>query len=268
MSKSTQTLNAGLIVTSILLLGGIVWVWPSTQESSAPVIKTPFVVTRPSTTTPPAPSTKPSPVPPPTPETPFPVPPPTASIKNEVRLAVPFTSQAPEKNWDEPWQNACEEAALLMLDAYYKKYQLSPIFARDELLKVLAYEENLGYGGSIDMEKIKKVAIETLHLDRHGTLKIIEDPGVEDIKAYIAAKKPVLVVADGKKLPNPNFQGGGPAYHALIITGYTEDTFITNDPGTRLGKDFEYHIEDLMGAIRDWNGGNVKTGRRVILVVE
>src|SRR3989338_9267279 len=41
-----------------------------------------------------------------------------ADLPKSVNLAVPFTSQAPEKDWSQPWQAACGEAAGLMLDAY------------------------------------------------------------------------------------------------------------------------------------------------------
>ena len=37
-------------------------------------------------------------------------------------LEVPFTSQAPFGNWDEPYQEACEEAVMLMLMHYEKFY--------------------------------------------------------------------------------------------------------------------------------------------------
>ena len=49
-----------------------------------------------------------------------------AALPPQYFISVPFTSQAPEKNWEQPWQDACEEAAVLMLDAYYKNYNLSP----------------------------------------------------------------------------------------------------------------------------------------------
>lgn len=196
-------------------------------------------------------------------------------LPKQYNLAVPFTSQAPEKNWDEPWQDACEEASLLMLDAYYKNYKLSPLFAKDEILKMVKWEENKGWGNSIEIEKVKLMAEEYFHLStlalEHSSsrqIKIIENPTVDDIKKSIANDNPVLVVADGKVLPNSHFQNGGPDYHALIIRGYTESKFITNDPGTQFGEAFEYEYSDLMNAIRDWNNGDVKNGRRVVLVIE
>lgn len=191
----------------------------------------------------------------------------------EFLLSVPFTSQAPEKNWDQPWQDACEEAALLMMDAYYKNYNLSPLFVRDEILKMVDWEKEKSWGYSIEIEKVKEMASEYFSLDHLTTtspnhLRIIENPTIEQIKSSIINGNPVLVVADGKVLPNPHFRNGGPVYHALIIRGFDEDEFITNDPGTQFGENFKYKYEDLLNAIHEWNGGDVKNGRKVILVIE
>lgn len=185
---------------------------------------------------------------------------------NDLDLDVPYTSQAPEKIWEQPWEDACEEAAVLMLDAYYKGYALSPLSAKDELLKMISWEEQKGWGGSIEIEKIKLMMQDFLRIK--GTIKIIENPTVEIIKKYLRAGSPVLVVADGKTLPNKYFANGGPVYHALIIRGFVGDKFITNDPGVNRGRDFVFNIADVMNSIHDWNGGDVKQGRKVILVVE
>lgn len=187
-------------------------------------------------------------------------------LPKRLNLNVPFTSQAPEKNWDQPWQDACEEAAVLMLDAYYKGYNLSPLFAKDEILKMIAWEDARGWQYSIEIEKVKKL-IEG-YLGYQQKLKIVENPTISEIKRSVAAGHPVLVVAHGKALPNPYFRDGGPDYHALIIRGYTEDSFITNDPGTWRGENFVYKYEEMMNAIHDWNDGEVKSGREVILVVQ
>ncbi len=189
-----------------------------------------------------------------------------SSLPTEINLEVPFTSQAPEKNWDQPWQDACEEAAVLMLDAYYNNYGLSVLSAKDEILKMVNWQEELGWGRSIPIEKVEKLVEEFKTQDLR--FKIITNPTVQEIKRYIASGHPVLAVASGKKLPNPHFRNDGPEYHALIIRGYTEDSFITNDPGTQFGKNFQYKYNDLINAIHDWNDGDVESGQRVILVAE
>lgn len=180
------------------------------------------------------------------------------------QLAVPFTSQAPEQNWDQPWQDACEEAAILMLDAYHKGYKLSPLFARDEILKMIAWQDEQELGYSIAMTDLARLATNYSGF----RTKVIEQPTIDQIKTLISNNQPVLVVADGKALPNPYFSGDGPVYHALIITGYDEEGLITNDPGTKRGESFYYTYDALMNAIHDWNDGNVPQGQPVILTFE
>lgn len=189
---------------------------------------------------------------------------PEPSIPTELNLPVPFTSQAPERNWDQPWQDACEEAAVLMLDAYYKNYNLSPLFAKDEILKMVGWQDAQGWGYSIDATQM--VGLVSEYMSEQA--RIITDPTVDQIKQSVAAGHPVLVLAYGKALPNPFFSGDGPEYHALIIRGYTETEFITNDPGTWRGENFHYAYDDLMHAIHDWNGGDVPNGARTVLVLQ
>ncbi len=185
-------------------------------------------------------------------------------LPDTINLAVPFTSQAPEGNWDQPWQDACEEAAVLMLDAYYKQYDLSVLFAKEELQDMVDWEEAKSWGGSISIERVQQV---TEHYVGTGG-RIIQDPTVDQLKGLLAAGHPILAVADGKTLENPYFTNGGPVYHALVIKGYTPTHFITNDPGTRHGADFQYTYDNLISSLKDWNNGDVKQGRAVVMVLE
>ena len=191
----------------------------------------------------------------------------TAPLPPRIQLAVPFTSQAPEKNWDQPWQDACEEAAVLMMDAYYKKYGISPLFAKDEIIKMVEWEDKKNWEYSIPLQKIEQLF---QWYDGTGELntRIVKNPTVGELKRFLSEGKPVYVVADGKILPNPHFTNGGPEYHALVLTGYTETHFISNDPGTQHGEGFEYEYDDLLNSIADWNGNRVDHGRKVVLVVE
>jgi len=189
------------------------------------------------------------------------------SLPAEINLPVPFTSQAPEANWEQPWQDACEEAAVLMLDAYYKGYGLSVLTAKDEILKMVAWEDSKGWNYSIPIVDVNELAMDYI-APKDYSFHVIENPSVDDIKQFLANGHPVLVVAYGKDLPNPFFSGDGPEYHALVIRGYTDSQFITNDPGTKRGENFLYNYQDLMSAIHDWNGGDVQNGKAVIMVAK
>lgn len=186
--------------------------------------------------------------------------------EGDVNLDVPYTSQAPERNWADPWQNACEEAAVLMIDAYVRGYGLSPLSAKDEIIRMVKWQEERNWFTSINAADVQKFFVE--YLGYKKTVRVIENPTVEYIKQLLNEGKPVLALAHGKTLGNKYYSNGGPDYHAFVIRGYTKDKFITNDPGVNRGANFLFPIENVMKSLRDWNGGDVKNGTPVIIVVE
>lgn len=263
MRRKYTVLNTISVLITVFSLLGIVYLWyEEKKQGSEPlpvsVSHTEIVSQSPTSTKVPKPNT------------------PSSSVQKEevlpktFLLSLSFTSQAPEKNWDQPWQDACEEAAVLMMDAYYSDRNLDIPTAKNEILKMVEWEETQkGWGGSIEIEKIQGIFNEYLkYSSAKKTVSIIENPTIDQIKRFLVKGQPVLVVADGKILPNPHFRNGGPVYHALIIKGYTETEFITNDPGTQFGENFKYTYEDLLDSVRDWNGGDVKNGKRAMLVIE
>lgn len=192
----------------------------------------------------------------------------TDVLPKSLRLSVPFIPQAPKQNWDLPYQEACEEASILMVDAYYKK-ESNPTAAEADtrILDLVAWSAQR-YGP----ERIDTDAEETGEMAEEYFTNIQADvvafKDAKQIKEYLAKGYPVIIPADGKTLPNPNFRNGGPPYHMLVVKGYTADgKWITNDPGTRLGENFLYEEQALMDSIRDWNGGDVKNADPVILVL-
>ena len=188
-------------------------------------------------------------------------------IPLQFNLAVPFTSQAPTGNWDMPYQEACEEASSYMVAEYYKgtpSGKIDPNVADAAILAEVAFEEDY-LGTYLDTTAEQTAGFIGAYFGLHA--EVIENPTVDQIKAEIAAGRPVIVPAAGRELGNPNFTGIGPLYHMLVIKGYTEDQFITNDPGTRNGESYVYDIDVLMNAIGDWNGGDPANGaKRVIFV--
>ena len=39
----------------------------------------------------------------------------------------------------------------------------------------------------------------------------------------------------------------------LVIKGYLDNSFITNDPGTKRGENFIYSIDNLLLSLADWD---------------
>jgi peptidase C39-like protein len=196
---------------------------------------------------------------------PAPAPAPTTS---GVNLDVPFTSQAPHANWDMPYQEACEEASLMMVHAYIDGAgAFTPNEADRQILALVAWEEeHLGFYKDTTAEETARVAREYYG---HAKSRAVAITSMEDVKREVAKGNPVILPAAGKLLPNPYFSGDGPLYHMLVVKGYTKDgKIITNDPGTRRGADFLYDPAPLWNAVHDWNGGDVVNGAKVMIVVE
>ncbi len=172
-----------------------------------------------------------------------------ADYFDEYNLSVPFAPQAPFGNWDMPYQEACEEASLIMADAFFKGYSLSSEKMEQEIKNLVEWETGyFGYYQDTTTEEVVEIAKEYFGLES----EILFDVSVENIKKIISRGKLVIVPAAGRILPNPYFTGQGPIYHMLVIRGYTKDKFITNDPGTKRGEEFLYEYDDLLNAVHDW----------------
>jgi uncharacterized protein YvpB len=85
--------------------------------------------------------------------------------------------------------------------------------------------------------------------------KVITNYSVDSIKQSIANGVPVIIPTDGRLLHNPNFRGSGPPYHMIVIKGYDDKGFITNDPGTRNGESYYYPYQTVLDAVKNPEGG-------------
>lgn len=269
--------RAAIIVSAaVVLVGGtaIAYVFRGNlrdfaYQVSRPTLPPAIVYTPPTSTTPVAtttaptkPATKPDTKPAPTPA---PTPTPKPNSPAEINLSVPFMLQAPKQNWVQPFEDACEEASLLMVDAYYdgRRTGWSADEATRLILDVVAYEdETYGYNKDTTSEDVKNTA---KNFFNHPNVEIVEATEA-NIKSALANGNPVIAPAYGKGLLNPNFRNGGPIYHMLVIKGYTKDgQWITNDPGTRNGPDYLYPKQRLLDAIHELGK---EDGRKVVIVIK
>ncbi len=173
------------------------------------------------------------------------------SVSRNALLSVPFTIQAPDGDWSEPWNEGCEEAALLMADSYLKgnRSDQLPIVKTKQQIKDMVNWETKRFGSHKDLtaDEIAIVAKEYL-----GDQSTVHRPAtLSDIKNSLHEGRPVIVPAAGRLLENPYFKHPGPPYHVFVITGYENDQFITNENGTRHGWRYHYSSTTLNRALHD-----------------
>lgn len=167
-------------------------------------------------------------------------------------IRVPFTSQAPNGNWQEPWQSACEEASIVMIQNFYKDKGLSVEQARQQILAVFQLKKTTG-PASQD-ESLERIA----EIINSGNLiwqaRVVTEPSLNAIKTELAANHPIIAPVYAPLLHNPNYTSPGPLYHVIVITGYDDASgeFITNDPGTDKGQDNRYPYQVLLTAVHDY----------------
>lgn len=190
------------------------------------------------------------------------------TLPTDALLDVPFMVQAPFANWDALHQETCEEASLMMVHYFRQGKSFGSLQETDDELKALvAWETGRGYAYDVSLSELSRISRDYYSMTSG---RVILNPSVKDIQAEIAAGRPVIVPAAGRLLDNPNFTGGGPPYHMLVVRGYDDNGFITNDPGTRRGEGFRYTYSNLMDSIHDWTGNKatIASGQKAVLVFD
>ncbi len=183
-----------------------------------------------------------------------------------VEHQVPFFSQAPTGNWNGLFQNACEEAVILMVAAVRQFPYLTPFDIEKKLIEMVRHEEQQGIGSSMTLANTQKL----LKVSYGVESEMIEQPTIDVMKHYLQYRG-LIVPASGVVLANPQFRQPLPPYHMILIIGYDDATgeFIVNDPGTRFGESYRYSYDVVMDAMHDWTGSQatILRGEKRMLVV-
>ena len=171
-------------------------------------------------------------------------------VISEINLAVPFTIQSPDQKWNEPYKEGCEEASILMVQAFLKDDNITVDSALKDIGAMVDWQmEN--YDGHFDLTASTTINMAEEFLGLKA--RVINLNSVEDIKEIIKTGYPLILSSAGRELGNPNFTGEGPLYHMLVVKGFKGDLIITNDPGTRKGENYVYDSDILWNAIADWD---------------
>lgn len=197
----------------------------------------------------------------PTEEEPLPTP-----LPSRVFIDMAFAAQAPHGNWGMPYQEACEEASLLLVHHYLEGTPLTPDIMDKEIHALVEREkEEFGFLADMTIEQVAEMA-EKLYDD---DATVLYDPTMEEIKGELAKGNPLVAPFAGRDLKNPYYTGEGPWYHMLVIVGFDSSHFITNDVGTRRGEGYRYPYKRLYDAIHNWTGvkEDIRSGRKAVLIL-
>jgi len=98
------------------------------------------------------------------------------------------------------------------------------------------------------------------------------DVQLEDIKKELNAGNIVITPMAGRLLGNPYYTSPSPVYHYMLFKGYDDgrEEFLTNDPGTKRGKNYRYNYKVAYNAIHDWTGSKqtISRGKKAMIVVK
>lgn len=177
----------------------------------------------------------------------------------------PFVPQAPYGVWDETFDEACEEASIILTYYYSKNNQIDAELMNSEILKLVEWQ-NQNWQGHFDLtvEQTAQMANQVYGLD----FEIKTISSAEEIKEIISQNKIIIAPTAGRLLGNPYYRQPGPIYHMLVITGYENKDIITQDVGTKRGENYRYNEKIFFNAIHDWNNQeeNINNGPKQILV--
>jgi hypothetical protein len=170
------------------------------------------------------------------------------TLPQKVELNVPYASQAPEGKWVSPWDESCEEATTIMVDAYYNgDATINTERIKKSIINMVAWE-TAKWKIFTDTDAAQTVQLISAKSGFIASIK--RNPLLSDIKAEIANGRPVIFMHDMHKLyVEPDL---GDSYHVSVITGYDDATgeFIVNDPA-RPKKRYSYEV--LMNSLHDFN---------------
>lgn len=188
----------------------------------------------------------------------------SSSVPHALNLKAAFYAQAPAGNWDYPWQEACEEASVLLIANEYLNHQWTSAQFNEQILNMVDWEnKTFGDYKHTTMAQTDQMINELLHLKT----KIHENPTLDTIKKILADGHFIVLPLAGQELGNPYFSNGGPVYHVVVAKGYTKDNkIITHDVGTKRGENYVYDWATIDAALHDYAEPITDGARRVIEV--
>lgn len=164
-------------------------------------------------------------------------------------LPVPYLSQAPDGAWVLPWSEACEEASVLMVDAFYHRRSFIDKDAARRTMRTMFAWEDASFQKNTDTNAEQTLALIRAHASFDAV--IVRDPSADTIIKELNAGRPVMALVNMYTLYQEAPQGD--SYHMVVLTGYdakTQNLFL-HDPARNGFK--QVSLSRLLEALHDYN---------------
>lgn len=165
-----------------------------------------------------------------------------------MELAVPRVSQVPDGVWVAPWDEACEEASILMVNGFYERSDaISKDISKQKIRQMVEWE-NKTFTHYQDTNAVETVRL----IQQFGTFgaTIKRSPTLAEIKRELDQQQPVIALVNMYLFYNQPSEGD--SYHVFVIKGYDEEKkeFLVADPGR---EEQRYSYDRVMRALHDYN---------------
>lgn len=179
-----------------------------------------------------------------------------AEQKETVKINVPYTTEIPLGSWVKPWNNACEEASIIMAESYYFGNKTMDKKTAAKYMSPLFPIEDKIFGSNADTDSARTAKLLNNYLSVVATIK--DNPTLEEIKNQLREGKPVVTFHYAKEIKNPNYhwRAGGSYYHVILLVGFDDNTndFFVHDSGDPLTGEFHrYSYSTIMDTLHDFN---------------
>lgn len=187
-----------------------------------------------------------------------------------VRLPVPFIWEIPDGLWVKPWNGACEEASIMMIDQFYrgrKRENVGRVESKALMAPLFTLEDKL-FGSNADTNATRTLKIIEDYTNFDGEIKF--NPTIEDITTELANGHPVISLHYGYDLNNPlhRFRRGGSSYHVMALTGFDDkkQIFYANDTELKGGLDYPYQYATIMASLHDFDHATHKANGEPVVI--
>ena len=197
----------------------------------------------------------------------------TSVTGGSLRLAVPFTTQAPLGDWAKH-QESCEEANLAQIHAYWtgdNSAVLDPGIA-DRTINGLVNWQVKNWGSEDDLTDVRLGQLaEAYYGYAYEVLPLTDQAMHEQLKAG----HPVILGVTTHGLGNPRYPGYAAHYlqpgysvsHFITIVGYDGSSYVLNDPGLTPGRGYHVEYSQLQFAINNLDQQHPSLNEGLVMLV-